>query len=50
VPYVFVDRTIGKSKMTAREAMGYFTQLWTLYRLRGSSRRTIQYRREPPLA
>jgi dolichol-phosphate mannosyltransferase len=50
VPYVFVDRTIGKSKMTAREAMGYFTQLWTLYRLRGSSRRTIRYRREPPLA
>jgi dolichol-phosphate mannosyltransferase len=48
VPYVFVDRTIGKSKMTTREAMGYFTQLWTLYRLRGGSRRGIDYRREPP--
>jgi dolichol-phosphate mannosyltransferase len=31
VPYVFVDRTTGKSKMSTREAMGYFTQLRQLY-------------------
>jgi dolichol-phosphate mannosyltransferase len=48
VPYVFVDRTIGKSKMTTREALGYFGQLWTLFRLRGSSRRSVAYHREPP--
>ena len=48
VPYVFVDRTIGKSKMTTREALGYFSQLWTLFKLRGLSRRSVAYRREPP--
>ena len=48
VPYVFVDRTIGTSKMTTREALGYFGQLWTLFRLRGTSRRSVTYRREPP--
>jgi dolichol-phosphate mannosyltransferase len=48
VPYVFVDRTIGKSKMTTREALGYFSQLWTLFRLRGTSRRGVRYHREAP--
>ncbi len=27
VPYTFVDRTTGQSKMSTREALGYFTQL-----------------------
>jgi dolichol-phosphate mannosyltransferase len=31
VPYVFVDRAVGESKMSLREAMGYFTQLRQLY-------------------
>jgi dolichol-phosphate mannosyltransferase len=34
VPYVFVDRTTGESKMSLREAMGYFKQLRQLYALR----------------
>lgn len=34
VPYVFVDRTTGQSKMSLREAMGYLTQLRQLYALR----------------
>ncbi len=34
VPYVFADRAAGESKMTAREAMGYFVQLRDLYALR----------------
>jgi len=48
VPYVFTDRTIGQSKMTLREAMGYLTQLRQLYAVRffGSARgRTLAYRR-----
>ncbi len=41
VPYVFVDRTTGESKMSTREAMGYFTQLRQLYglKVRGRSPR-----------
>ncbi len=31
VPYTFVDRTIGDSKMSLREALGYLTQLRQLY-------------------
>jgi dolichol-phosphate mannosyltransferase len=31
VPYIFVDRTTGQSKMNLREAMGYFAQLRQLY-------------------
>jgi dolichol-phosphate mannosyltransferase len=27
VPYVFTDRAVGESKMSTREALGYFTQL-----------------------
>jgi dolichol-phosphate mannosyltransferase len=38
VPYVFVDRTTGESKMSTREAMGYFTQLRQLYGLKLSGR------------
>jgi hypothetical protein len=34
VPYVFADRAAGESKMTTREAMGYFVQLRDLYRVR----------------
>jgi dolichol-phosphate mannosyltransferase len=34
VPYVFADRAAGESKMTTREAMGYFVQLLDLYALR----------------
>jgi dolichol-phosphate mannosyltransferase len=34
VPYVFADRAAGESKMTTREAMGYFVQLRDLYALR----------------
>ena len=49
VPYVFVDRTVGRSKMTLREALGYFGQLRTLYGLRARSpRRVIEYHRLPP--
>lgn len=33
VPYVFADRAAGESKMTTREAMGYFVQLRDLYAL-----------------
>ena len=48
VPYVFTDRTIGQSKMTAREAMGYLTQLRQLYGVRffGAARgRSLAYTR-----
>jgi dolichol-phosphate mannosyltransferase len=34
VPYVFADRAAGESKMTTREAMGYFVQLRDLYAVR----------------
>jgi dolichol-phosphate mannosyltransferase len=34
VPYIFVDRTTGESKMSTREAIGYFTQLRQLYGVR----------------
>jgi dolichol-phosphate mannosyltransferase len=48
VPYVFTDRTIGESKMTLREALGYLTQLQQLYGVRflGSARdRKLAYTR-----
>jgi dolichol-phosphate mannosyltransferase len=49
VPYVFVDRTVGKSKMTLREALGYFSQLRKLYALGlGRRRSSIRYQRMPP--
>jgi dolichol-phosphate mannosyltransferase len=34
IPYVFADRAAGESKMTMREAMGYFVQLRDLYVVR----------------
>jgi dolichol-phosphate mannosyltransferase len=34
VPYVFVGRTAGESKMSQKEALGYLSQLWLLYRVR----------------
>ena len=49
VPYVFVDRTTGQSKMSLREAMGYLTQLRQLYVLRfvGSAQgRSVRYTRQ----
>ena len=48
VPYVFTDRTIGESKMSVREALGYVTQLRQLYGVRflGSARgRRLAYTR-----
>jgi dolichol-phosphate mannosyltransferase len=50
VPYVFVDRTTGQSKMSTREAMGYITQLRQLYRVRfcGPARQPIRYERRAP--
>jgi dolichol-phosphate mannosyltransferase len=51
VPYVFTDRTIGESKMTLREAMGYVTQLRQLYGVRffGTARgRKLAYTRKRP--
>jgi dolichol-phosphate mannosyltransferase len=38
VPYVFIDRTTGESKMSTREALGYFTQLRQLYALKLAGR------------
>jgi len=46
VPYVFVDRTTGQSKMSLREALGYLTQLRQLYvfKLFGPARgRSLRY-------
>jgi len=34
IPYIFADRTAGESKMTTREALGYFLQLRDLYGVR----------------
>ena len=47
VPYVFVDRTTGQSKMSTREALGYLTQLRQLYAARflGESRPRVRYER-----
>lgn len=52
VPYVFIGRTVGESKMNLREALGYLHQLRALARVRfgpeGRGRRRT-YRRLPPL-
>jgi dolichol-phosphate mannosyltransferase len=51
VPYVFVGRTVGESKMNAREASGYLRQLWALYRFKHSAaahKGPRTYRRLPP--
>lgn len=34
VPYVFVGRTVGESKMNLKEALGYLRQLYDLWRFR----------------
>jgi dolichol-phosphate mannosyltransferase len=49
LPYEFVDRTIGQSKMSLREALGYFTQLRQLYavKLAGRLRRPAYVRVDP---
>lgn len=47
VPYVFADRAAGESKMTTREALGYFAQLRDLYALKlaGRHRPRVRYHR-----
>lgn len=49
VPYEFVDRAIGESKMSTREAMGYLTQLRQLYAVKflGASKPRLHYDRAP---
>jgi dolichol-phosphate mannosyltransferase len=49
VPYEFVDRTSGQSKMNTREAMGYFTQLRQLLGVKVAHRAARpRYVRVPP--
>jgi dolichol-phosphate mannosyltransferase len=50
VPYTFVDRSAGDSKMSLREALGYLTQLRQLYAVRflTTRRARSRYFREPP--
>jgi len=50
VPYTFVDRAAGDSKMSLREALGYLTQLRQLYAVRflTSRRARPRYVRAPP--
>ncbi len=50
VPYEFVDRTTGESKMSTREAMGYLTQLRQLYAVKflGPSKPRLRYHRGGP--
>jgi dolichol-phosphate mannosyltransferase len=47
IPYVFADRAAGESKMTTREALGYFWQLRDLYLLKFAKGRKprARYRR-----
>jgi dolichol-phosphate mannosyltransferase len=47
IPYVFADRAAGESKMTTREALGYFVQLRDLYLLKvaGNRKGRARYRR-----
>jgi dolichol-phosphate mannosyltransferase len=47
IPFVFADRTAGESKLSSREALGYFVQLWDLYRLRFAAghRPRVRYHR-----
>ena len=46
VPYVFVGRTAGESKMNVKEALGYIVQLRALHRFRrGHPRATRSYQR-----
>jgi dolichol-phosphate mannosyltransferase len=51
VPYVFVGRTVGESKMSLGEAMGYLRQLYDLWRYRvgpeGRGRQRVYHRVAP---
>lgn len=52
VPYVFVGRTVGESKMNAREASGYLRQLYDLFRFQRSGaahKGPRVYRQLPPV-
>jgi dolichol-phosphate mannosyltransferase len=52
VPYVFVGRTVGESKMNFAEATGYLRQLYALYRFKQSAaahKGPRTYRRLPPV-
>jgi dolichol-phosphate mannosyltransferase len=51
VPYVFVGRTVGESKMNVAEATGYIRQLYALFRFKRSPavhKGPRTYRRLPP--
>jgi dolichol-phosphate mannosyltransferase len=50
VPYVFVDRAAGESKMNHGEALGYLVQLWQLFwwQLRHKGLRRPSHRVMPP--
>ena len=52
VPYVFVGRTVGESKMNFAEAAGYLRQLYVLYQFKHSAaahKGPRTYRRLPPV-
>ncbi len=52
VPYVFVGRTVGESKMNTKEAAGYLRQLYDLFRFKHSPaahQGPRTYRRLPPI-
>ena len=49
VPYEFVGRTVGESKMNLKEALGYLEQLRDLHRFaRSAPRKRQEYLRTPP--
>jgi dolichol-phosphate mannosyltransferase len=47
VPYEFADRAAGESKMSWREASGYFRQVWDLYLYRRQHPQPQTYHRAP---
>jgi dolichol-phosphate mannosyltransferase len=47
VPYEFADRAAGESKMSWREAAGYFRQLWDLFQYRRAHPQPQTYHRAP---
>jgi len=47
VPYEFADRAAGESKMSWREASGYFRQVWDLYLYRRAHPQPQTYHRAP---
>jgi len=46
VPYEFADRAAGESKMSWREASGYFWQVWELYRFQRTHPQPQTYHRD----